>query len=188
MLGPQTRFIVRIPLDRVPVLIGAGGSVKKEIEERLSVSLKIDSREGIVEITPNPDMNKDWDPVNLFKARDIVEAVGLGFSPERALALSRDNMALTVIDLTPYTRKDREDNTRIKARIIGSGGKTRRIIEETAHVYISVGHDTVAIIGHSSDAEAARQAIEMLINGAPHSSVYKFLDGYAQRRKFTRLY
>jgi len=185
---PQTRFIARIPLERLPVLIGSGGSVKKEIEERLNVSLKVDSGEGIVEITPRSDTSKSWDPVNLFKARDVVEAIGLGFSPERALTLAQDEMVLSVIDLSPYTGKDKEDNTRIKARIIGTGGKTRRIIEETAHVYVSVGHNTVAIIGSTGDVEAAREAVEMLINGAPHSSVYKFLDGYAQKRKFKRMY
>jgi rRNA processing protein Krr1/Pno1 len=38
------------------------------------------------------------------------------------------------------------------------------------------------------DVRAAQEAIEMLINGAPHSTVYKFLDGYAQRRKLRRIY
>ncbi len=188
MSSPQTRFISRIPLERVAVLVGTGGRVKKEIEERLGVSLKIDSREGIVEIAPKPEAGRNWDPVNLFKARDIVEAIGFGFSPDRAMALAQDDMVLSVIDLTTYTGKDKEDMTRIKARIIGSGGKTRRIIEETAHVYVSVGQDTVAIIGSTRDVEAAKEAVEMLINGAPHSSVYKFLDGYAQKRKFTRFY
>lgn len=175
-------------MDRVAVLVGTGGRVKKEIEERLGVSLKIDSKEGLVEIAPKPEDSKNWDPVNLFKAKDIVEAIGHGFSPERAMILAQDDMALAVIDLTAYIGKDREDITRIKARIIGSGGKTRRIIEETAHVYVSVGQDTVAIIGNTRDVDAAREAVEMLINGAPHSAVYKFLDGYAQKRKFTRFY
>ncbi|MCS7146313.1 MAG: KH domain-containing protein [Nitrososphaerota archaeon] len=187
-MSHYTRFITQIPVDRIPILIGTGGSTKREIEERLQVSLHINSKEGIVEISPRPEGGGQWDPVNLFKAKDIVEAVGLGFSPDRALALTQDDMVLTVIDLTPYTGKDKEDNARIKARIIGAGGKTRRIIEETAHVYVSIGHDTVAIIGRAADVSAAREAVEMLINGAPHSSVYKFLDSYAQRRKFTSLY
>lgn len=188
MSSPQARFMVRIPLERLPILIGTGGSVKNSIEERLKVRLRIDSNEGLVEITPQNEAPGQWDPTNLFKARDIVEAIGLGFSPERARRLIEDDTALTVIDLTTYTNKDRESTSRVKARIIGSGGKTRRIIEETAHVYVSVGHDTVAIIGHIEDTEAARQAVEMLINGAPHNSVYKFLDSYSQKRKFRRLH
>ncbi len=188
MSSPQARFLVRIPIDRLPILIGTGGSVKREIEERLGVKLAVDSNEGLVEITPKDEAPGRWDPTNLFKARDIVEAIGLGFSPERAKRLMEDDAVLSVVDLSQYTSKDKEDNMRIKARIIGSGGKTRRIIEETAHVYVSVGRDTVGIIGHVEDVDAARQAVEMLINGATHNSVYKFLDSYAQRRKFRRLY
>jgi len=188
MAGPQTRFIVRIPLERVPVLIGSRGMVKKEIEGRLKVSLTIDSKEGVVEITPQTGPQGSWDPVSLFKARDIVEAVGLGFNPDRAFTLMDDDTVLSVIDITSYVGKDREDTNRVKSRIIGAGGKTRRIIEEAAHVYVSVGHDTVAIIGRPTDVGAAKQAVEMLINGAPHSSVYKFLDTYAQRRRLSKLY
>jgi ribosomal RNA assembly protein len=189
MPHPEQRFIVRVPLERVAVLIGKRGETKKAIEERLAVELRVNSEEGLVEIRPAvSDPSGTWDPSNLFKARDIVEAIGLGFSPQRAFELLNENYVLSVVELSQFTRRNPGDISRVKARIIGSEGKTRRIIEEAAHVYVSVGSDTVGVIGHVEDVRAAQEAIEMLINGAPHSTVYKFLDGYAQRRKLRLLY
>jgi ribosomal RNA assembly protein len=185
----EQRFIVRIPVERVAVLIGRGGETRSVIEEKLGVDLKINSEEGLVEIRPSPQRaGSDWDPSNLLKARDIVEAIGLGFSPQRAFELLSENNVLSVINLTDYTGRNPNNVSRIKARIIGSEGKTRRIIEETAHVFVTVGKDCVSMIGHVEDVRAAQEAIEMLINGAPHSAVYRFLDAYAQRRKLRRLH
>jgi ribosomal RNA assembly protein len=74
----------------------------------------------------------------------------------------------------------------VMGRIIGAQGKTRRIIEETAHVDLAITRDKVSIIGHPEDVDAAKRAVMMLIEGAMHSTVYRFLDQYAQRRKFSR--
>lgn len=179
-------YYVNIPKERVSVLLGPSGSLKKKIEEELGVSLKVDPA-GVVEISLSKPMSEGGDPVSLLKAKDIVMAIGHGFKPEKALKLLEDDVSLIVIDLPEHLGKDPEDCSRVKARIIGTGGKTRRIIEENTHVDVSIYGDTVAIIGRPEDASAAQQAVMMLVNGAPHSAVYKFLDSYAQRRKLTRL-
>ncbi|MEM1517653.1 MAG: KH domain-containing protein [Nitrososphaerota archaeon] len=179
-------YYVNIPKERVPVLLGPSGSLKKKIEEELGVSLRVDPS-GVVEISLSKSMSEGGDPVSLLKAKDIVQAIGRGFKPEKALKLLEDDVSLIIIDLPEHLGKDPEDCSRVKARIIGTGGKTRRIIEENAHVDVSIYGDTVAIIGRPEDASAAQQAVMMLINGAPHSAVYKFLDSYAQRRKLMRM-
>ncbi len=179
-------YFVNIPKERVPVLLGPSGSFKKRIEEELGVLLRVDST-GVVELLLAKPMSEGGDPVSLLKARDVVLAVGCGFRPEKALKLLEDDVSLIIIDLPEHVGKNPENCSRVKARIIGSGGKTRRIIEENAHVDVSIYGDTVAIIGRPDDASAAQQAVMMLINGAPHSAVYKFLDSYAQRRKLARM-
>jgi ribosomal RNA assembly protein len=68
-------------------------------------------------------------------------------------------------------------------RLIGREGRTRRIIEETTNTYVSIYGDTVAIIGEEEDVRAAEEAVIDLINGAPHSAVYKKLNEYARLRK-----
>ena len=173
---------VRIPMERVGVLMGPNGFVKKEIEQALGVRLAIDSRTGDVEITleeGNPD------PSNLLRARDVVLAIGRGFSPERAFRLLREEDAmLRIIDLREIFGRSKSDIVRVKGRIIGREGKTRRIIEELTGAYVSVYGHTVAIIGGMEQVQVAEEAIQMLIEGRMHSTVYRFL--HRKKREMKR--
>ncbi len=178
-----TSFVVNIPRERVGVLVGTNGSVKREIEQRLGVVLSIDSQTGTVVINLAKPVHEGGDPAALFKARDIVTAIGRGFSPERAFKLFEDNTMLSVVDITDYVGRSANNLVRVRARLIGTGGKTRRIIEENCHVEISIYGDTVAIIGDYSDVKAAEEAVITLIKGAPHGAVYRMVDEYARRRK-----
>ncbi|MCS7136290.1 MAG: KH domain-containing protein [Nitrososphaerota archaeon] len=178
---------VTIPKDRIGVLIGVNGSVKKTIEEKLDVKLTIDSDGGVVSIELAKSPNEGGDPAAIFKARDIVVAIGRGFSPERAFRLFEEDVVLDIVHLEDFIGKNVNDLVRIRARLIGTGGKTRKIIEENAHVFVSIYGDTVAIIGDPQDVEAAKEAVIRLITGSPHSAVYKMLDEYARKRKTGRL-
>lgn len=184
----HSSFVVNIPRERVGVLIGEGGSVKAEIERLLGVSLQVDSSEGTVVISLAKPVEEGGDPASLFKARDIVTAIGRGFSPEKALKLVEDGTVLTVIDLTDYVGDSPNHLARVKARVIGTQGKTRRIIEETCQVDVSVYGDTVAIIGEYENVRAAEEAVTTLVRGAPHGAVYRMLNEYARRRKTGGLY
>lgn len=180
-------FVVDVPLDRIGVLIGSEGRVKAEIEDKLGVELVIDSSTGSVAISPPESDMKKSDPASLLRARDLVTAIARGFSPERAFRLLDENIVLNIIDITDFAGKNPENLKRIKSRLIGTKGKTRKIIEETCNVYVSIYNDTVSIIGHPEDVQAANEAITSLINGLPHSAVYRFLDDYARRRKVGRV-
>ena len=176
-------FTVHVPKDRIGVLIGTQGKVKEEIEKRLGVKLKINSSDGTVIINLEKPPHEGGDPTSLFKARDIVTAIARGFSPERAFKLFEDNTFLSVVDISEYVGRSANNLVRVRARLIGTGGKTRRIIEENCHVDISIYGDTVAIIGYYDDVKAAEEAILALIKGAPHGAVYRMVDEYARRRK-----
>jgi len=184
----QTTFVVNMPEERVGVLIGEGGRVKREIERLLNVFLDIDSREGTVVINLAKPVEQGGDPSSLFKARDVITAVARGFSPEKALKLVSDEYVLMVVDLTDYVGRNPNHLKRVKARIIGSEGRARRIVEENCHVDISVYGDTVSIIGRFEDVKAAEEAIISLVKGAPHGAVYKMVYDYARRRKTGGLY
>jgi ribosomal RNA assembly protein len=157
--------------------------VKKRIEEALGVVLEVDSGSGSVRIRLARRPEEGGDPVALFKARDVVQAIGRGFSPERAFRLFEDGVVLSVIDIADYVKPSRNNLVRVRARLIGREGRTRRIIEETTNTYVSIYGDTVAIIGEEEDVRAAEEAVIDLINGAPHSAVYKKLNEYARLRK-----
>jgi ribosomal RNA assembly protein len=173
---------LKIPKERVGVLIGPEGKTKKHIEEKLSVELKIDSEAGDVSITMAENAE---DPSMLFKAKDLVTAIGRGFSPEHAFRLVRDEEAiLDLIDLRTVFGKSDADIKRVQGRIIGMNGKTRRIIEELTDTSVSVYGHTVGIIGTVEQVQIAREAIEMLIKGSMHGTVYRFL--HRKRRELKK--
>jgi ribosomal RNA assembly protein len=164
---------VRIPKERVGVLVGPEGKVKQYIGEKLTVELQIESEAGGVTITMAENAT---DPSLLFKAKDVVTAIGRGFSPEHAFRLIRNEDAvLDVIDLRIIFGRSESDIKRIKGRIIGMNGKTRRLIEELTDANVAVYGHTVGIIGNFEQAAAARNAVQMLIEGSQHHNVYKFL-------------
>jgi len=173
---------VKIPKDRIGALIGPEGRVKERIEKQLSIQLGIDSESGDVTLTLSPNVE---DPSVLFRAKEVVTAVGRGFSPERAFRLIQDEDALLeVIDLREIFGRSLSDLERVKGRIIGQEGKTRKIIEELTDADVSVYGHTVSIIADADEMDIAREAIKMLLQGRQHSSVYRFL--HRKRRELKK--
>jgi ribosomal RNA assembly protein len=168
----QSNF-VKIPKERVGVLVGPDGKIRTLIEERLNVKLKIDSESGDVEISLSP---KAPDPTVLFRAKDIVTAIGRGFSPEHAFKLlDNEETVFEVIDLHEKIGKSEADLKRLKGRVIGKDGRTRSLIEELTETNVSVYGHTISIIGGGEQVEIAKQAVGMLLRGSLHSTVYRFL-------------
>lgn len=169
----RANTFIKIPKERVGVVIGPEGRTKKSIEDKLSVELQIDSEAGDVNILMKEGAT---DPSMLFSAKDVVTALGRGFSPEHAFRLIRDEQAvLDILDLRVVFGKSEADIKRVKGRIIGMNGKTRGIIEELTDANVAVYGHTVAIIGTMDQLQVAREAIEMLIKGSMHGTVYRFL-------------
>jgi ribosomal RNA assembly protein len=164
---------VRIPKERVGVLIGPEGKVKSDIEERLNVTLTIESEGGGVEIVLNEGAT---DPSTILRAKDVVSAIGRGFSPEQAFRMIRnEDVVFDSIDLRTIFGRSDSDIKRVKGRIIGMNGKTRRIIEELTEADVVVYGHTVGLIGTFEQVDAARNAVQMLIQGSQHHTVYSFL-------------
>ena len=169
-----------IPRERVGVLVGHAGDTKTTIESKLFVDLKIDSPSGTVEIGIKPGAP---DPSGALQAKDVVVAIGRGFSPERAFRLFNEETTLDIIDLHDFFGKNETEIRRIDGRIIGREGKSRRILEELTGASISVSGHTVSIIGNYDAIAMAKDALEKLIKGRQHGTVYKFLKRRRQELK-----
>ena len=180
MAGPST--FVKIPKDRIGALIGPDGRVKERIEKQLRIEIGVDSETGDVTLTLSPNAE---DPSVLFRAKELVTAIGRGFAPERAFRLLQDDEALLeVIDLREIFGRSLSELERLKGRIIGQEGKTRRIIEELTDAEVSVYGHTVSIIADAEEMDIAREAVKMLLQGRQHSSVYRFL--HKKRRELKK--
>jgi ribosomal RNA assembly protein len=173
---------VKIPRERIGALVGPNGRVKEVIEKKLLVGLEVDSETGDIKIVLTPTTQ---DPSLLFRAKEVITAIGRGFSPERAFRLIEDDEAvLEVIDLREIVGKSQSDMKRLKGRIIGKEGKTRRIIEELTEASVSLFGHTISIIGDMEQAGVAREAIQMFLGGSQHRTVYRFL--HRKRRELKK--
>ena len=162
-------YELKIPKERLAVLIGKKGEIKKRIEDETNSKIFIDSEEGDVRITGN-------DSLGLFSAREIIKAIGRGFSPEIALLILKSDYAFELLNISDYVGKSKKSATRLKGRVIGTEGKTRKHIEQITETNLSIYGKTIGIIGEVESVMLARRAVESILAGATHSSVYKWLE------------
>ncbi len=174
---PKTEFTyeLRIPRERVAVLIGKKGETKRAIEHETKTKIQVSSEEGVINLHGS-------DALLLYLAREIIRAVGRGFNPEVALRLLKQDYAFELIDIVGYAR-NQNDYERLRGRVIGEGGKSRRTVEELTEVEVCVFGKTIGIIGPADYIQDARRAVESLLSGSPHAHVYKWLE---KRRKERR--
>ncbi|QQG39771.1 MAG: hypothetical protein HYS81_05420 [Candidatus Aenigmatarchaeota archaeon] len=159
---------LKIPEDRIGALVGEKRRELNRLERETHVKIRVKDNDVFIE----------GEAENVWKARDVVRAVGRGFSPVRAVRLAKDS-SLEIIDLSNLSDSRMKA---VRARIIGRGGRTRELIEEFTGVYISVYGKTVSVIGDTGVA-AALEAIEMLIKGVRHGVVYEYLEDWIKTRK-----
>lgn len=155
-------MFLKIPEDRVAVLIGKKGRVKKKIESATKTYVKIEGN----------SIDIEGDIEGVLKASNIVKAIGRGFSPKKAMKLLKDDYFLDIITMSGESM-----NTirRLFGRVIGRGGKTRKRLESITDTYISVYGKSVAIIGRYEDVNRVRYAIEKILKGRRYGSVYRSL-------------
>ena len=171
------QYEIKIPKDRIAVLIGTKGKVKKEIEANTKSKLKVDSKEGDIFIVGD-------DSLGLMTAKDVIQAIGRGFNPEIALALLKPDYCMEIVDISDYSRNTKKDMIRLKGRAIGAGGKAIKTIEFLTETNISVYGKTIAIIGEIERVNLAKRAVENILQGSPHSKVYSWLEN---KRKELRM-
>ena len=170
----------RVPKDRIAVLIGAKGATGRDLEKAAGCkNIQIDSLSGEIEVTW-PEAG-DYDPVKALKLPDVIKAVGRGMAPGRAIQLLQDDWFFEMVDLKEHVGKRSNQQRRIRARIIGSEGKIRKMIEQHTGTEISIYKSTVVLVGEGAGLISARQAIEMLASGSEHGTVIKYLE--KERRK-----
>lgn len=110
--------------------------------------------------------------LDLYQAKNIVKAIGRGFSPSNAFRLLNEDEMLEIIELSGFN----ENKLRtIKARLIGTNGRTWKAIEKFSGCSLSIYGKTVSLIGNYEQLSIAKEAVEMIIRGCKHSKVYNFL-------------
>lgn len=167
---------IKIPKDRIAVLIGEKGSTKRLLEERTSTRIEIDSREGDINISGE-------DNFNIFITKNIIRAIGRGFNPSTAIKLLSEDTYFELINLVDFAGKSKSKMERLKSRVIGTRGKCRSTIERMTNTNIVIYGKTISIIGKDPDVVLAKRALEMILQGSQHGNAYRYIQQQKQRQE-----
>jgi|TARA_Y100000034_G_scaffold79823_1_gene95811 KH domain-containing protein len=137
---------------------------KKRLEDRLII--KITNRGKEVSINGNPE--------NEYLAEKVIEAINFGFSFKTAMLIKEEANIFEIINIKDHTK--RKDLERIRARIIGTKGKTLKTLNELTKCHFELKDNNVGVIGDSEYIENAQNAIISIIKGSKQSNVYNFLE------------
>lgn len=160
---------IKIPQERIAILIGKKGFVKRKLQSVLGVKLTVDSKNGIVTIIGE-------DNLKVYDSKNIIQAIARGFNPEIALSLLNEENCFELINIGDYTKGSKSKLIRLRSRVIGREGGARKYIEELTNCNISVYGKTVSIIGSIDNAQVARKGIEHLLRGSKHANVYLWIE------------
>ena len=139
---------IKIPNERLAIIIGTKGSTKRQIQRKTKTKILVDEEVTI-----------EGESLDILNAENVIKAIGRGFAPEIALLLLIEDNTLSIIDLPKNARTMK----RIKSRLIGTNGKSRRNLERLTRTYISVYGKTVAIIGKYDNVALAESSVNKII-------------------------
>jgi len=156
--------------------IGKIRKLKEKIEKSLNVRITFTKSDIEIE-SPEDDAYAE------YIARKIIDALQYGFTLESALNLKNEDCMIEKINVKDYSRPSRW--RAIVSRLIGEKGRTKEIISEMTGCEVAIHDYTVAIIGDTADVSIATHAIQSLINGSPHATVYAYLERNRKFRKYS---
>ena len=137
---------------------------KKKLEKILKVKITNRGKEVFIE----------GDSENEYIAEKVIYALDLGFPFEIAMSIKKENFSFGILNIKDYTK--RKDLERVRARIIGKGGKTLKTLHELTKCYFELNNNNVGIIGDDEHIKNAEEAVVAIIKGAKQSNVYSFLE------------
>lgn len=143
---------------------------KKKIEKKLSVKIEIKGNK--VEISGNE--------LDIYAAEKVFEALERNFPTETALLLTEEDYMLENLLIKSITKK--KNLSTIRARIIGTKGKTLKLISELSDCYLTLNENTVSIIGQAEKIKECINAVKSLILGSKQANVYSYLERARTRK------
>lgn len=137
---------------------------KELLENSLNVKIFGDGKEISIEGSPEDE----------YIAEKIIDAVNFGFPISNALQILDEEFLFEILNIKDHTK--RKDLTRIKARIIGTKGKTFQTLCTLTKCSFELKDNEVGIIGSAECIKNAEDAIKYLIQGSKQANVYAKLE------------
>jgi KH domain-containing protein len=147
-------------VDKVPRII----KLRKKLEKALEVKITNTGKQFAIKGTPEKE----------YLAEKVIEALDFGFPLSEALLIKEESYMFEIINIKHHTK--RKDLERIKARIIGTKGKTLKTLTQLTKCFFELKDNRIGIVGDPEYIENAQNAIIQLIQGSKQGNVYSYLE------------
>lgn len=152
----------------------------ENIKEIIRAKSKLEKELGIKLFNRGKNVFIEGSAEKEFIALEILEAIKIGFSADRALKLKEEYFIIQKLSIKSITK--RNDLNRIRARIIGTEGKTLRTLKSLTDCDFAMNNNEIGIIGHIDNIEEAIQAVTSIIQGSKQGNVYSRLEKNKKRK------
>jgi ribosomal RNA assembly protein len=156
---------ILIPAKRASTL-RADGKILAYLASRTACRIEV-SGENLITL--------EGDTYGEYNARNVIVAYGRGFSMKTAMKLLADDCFFSQINLKDsFSKKDRI--RMVKARLIGTEGKTKKYISEISGADISIYGSSIGLIGTEEGIKLATVAIDLILEGGTHKKAYMAME------------
>ncbi|MAG10808.1 hypothetical protein CMI44_00650 [Candidatus Pacearchaeota archaeon] len=137
---------------------------RKKLELKLNVKITNRGKEIFIEGKPEDE----------FTAEKVIDALNFGFPFLTALKIKEDEYEFEILNIKDHTK--RKDLKMIRARIIGTKGKTLKTLSDLTNCYLELKNNEMGIIGSPEKIKNAQEAVISIIKGSKQSNVYSYLE------------
>jgi len=137
---------------------------KNRLEKELKVEISNKGKEITIDGLPEDE----------YFAEKVLTALEFGFPFSVALLVKEEDNIFETLNIKKYTHK--KDLEKIRARIIGTKGKTLRTLTELTKCHFALKDNHLGIIGEPEYIKIATEAMISLIQGSKQANVYAFLE------------
>lgn len=143
---------------------------KKALEKKLHIKIYIQGRK----------IDLLGEELEEYTASRVVEALDANFPLNIALTLVDEDILLEHLHIKDISR--RTHLWEVRARVIGTRGRTLELIGELSDTYATIHNNIVSVIGPAEKIELALHAFTSLIRGSKQSSVYSYLEKLRKKK------
>ncbi len=137
---------------------------KARLEKKLNI--KISNRGKEVQIKGEPE--------DEYLAEKVIDAINFGFPFSVAISIKEEGLEFEILNIKEYT--SRKDLKRVRARIIGKGGKTLKTLCELTKCNFEIKDNFIGIIGSPELIKNAQESLISIIKGTKQANVYSYLE------------
>lgn len=143
---------------------------RKKLEEALSVKITNRGKEIFIDGLPEDE----------YTAEKVLQALDFGFPFSQALSIKTENLEFEKIPIKSGTRQ--KNLERVRARIIGTKGKTIKTISHLSDCLLEIKDNEVGVICDAERMRTVIEAINSILRGAKISNVYSYLEKHQPER------